>query len=108
MKEIIAYENANKTGEGYPEPKNEPVLINMGSKYLKYVGISYLLSAVSQVYLTFMKKCNAVKWSTAISSVAVVLNIILNAVLIFGLFGVPVRIYFENSCIGSEFCTEFG
>lgn len=70
---------------------NEPELINMGSEYLKYVGISYLLSAVSQVYLTFMKNCNAVNWSTAISSVAVVLNIILNAVLIFGLFGVPAQ-----------------
>ena len=68
---------------------NEPELIKMGSEYLKYVGISYLLSAISQVYLTFMKNCDAVNLSTAISSMTVILNIILNAIFIFGLFGVP-------------------
>ena len=69
---------------------NEPELIMMGSEYLRCVGVSYLLSAISQVYLTFMKNCNAVNLSTTISSMTVVLNIILNAVFIFGLFGVPV------------------
>lgn len=68
---------------------NESELITLGSEYLKYVGISWVLSAVSQVYLTFMKNCNAVNLSTVISSITVVLNIFLNAVLIFGLFGFP-------------------
>ena len=68
---------------------NEPELIMMGSEYLKYVGVSYLLSAISQVYLTFMKNCDAVNWSTAIGSMTVILNIILNAIFIFGFFGVP-------------------
>lgn len=68
---------------------NEPELIAMGSEYLMYVGAVYLLSAISQVYLTFMKNCDAVNLSTIISSMTVILNIILNAVFIFGLFGVP-------------------
>lgn len=68
---------------------NEPELMQLGAEYLKWVGVSYLLSAVSQVYLTFMKNCNAVNLSTAISSVTVVLNIVLNAIFIFGLFGAP-------------------
>ena len=68
---------------------NESELIMMGSEYLRYVGVSYLLSAISQIYLTFMKNCNAVNLSTAISSMTVVLNIILNSIFIFGLFGVP-------------------
>lgn len=68
---------------------NEPELIMMGSEYLKFVGVSYLLSAISQVYLTFMKNCDAVNLSTAISSMTVILNIMLNAIFIFGLFGVP-------------------
>ena len=68
---------------------NEPDLIMMGNEYLRFVGISYLLSAIAQVYLTVMKNCDAVNLSTFISSVTVVLNIILNAVLIFGLFGIP-------------------
>lgn len=68
---------------------NDPDLIRLGSEYLKYVGISYLLSAVSQVYLTLMKNCNAVNLSTVISSVTVILNIALNAIFMFGWLGVP-------------------
>lgn len=70
---------------------NEPELVAMGSDYLTYVGISYLLSAIAQVYLTFMKNCDAVSLSTVISSVTVLLNIVLNAVFIFGLLGVPAQ-----------------
>ena len=68
---------------------NEEELIALGSEYLRWVGLSWLLSAVSQVYLTFMKNCNAVNLSTVISSVTVVLNVVLNAGLMFGLFGFP-------------------
>lgn len=68
---------------------NDLELVTMGSEYLKVVGISYLLSAVAQVYLTVMKNCGAVNMSTAISSTGVILNIVLNAIFIFGLFGVP-------------------
>lgn len=70
---------------------NESELIAMGSEYLRYVGVSYLLSAIAQVYLTFMKNCGAVNLSTVISSFTVILNIVLNAVFIFGLFGVPAQ-----------------
>ena len=68
---------------------NEPELAVMGSEYLRYVGISYLLSAVSQTHLTIMKNCNAVNLSSLISSTTVILNILFNAVLIFGLLGFP-------------------
>lgn len=68
---------------------NEPELVLLGSGYLRMVGVSWILSAVSQVYMTFMKNCNAVNLSTVISSTTVVLNILLNAVLIFGLAKVP-------------------
>lgn len=69
---------------------NESALIRIGSEYLKYVGISYLFSAISQVCLTLMKNCGAVGVSSMISSITVILNIVLNAVLIFGLCGFPV------------------
>lgn len=68
---------------------NENELILLGSEYLKMIGVSYLLSAASQVYLTIMKNCNAVTMSTIISSVTVLINILLNAIFIFGLFGMP-------------------
>ena len=64
-------------------------LIAIGSAYLRIAGWSYLLTGVSQCYLTMMKVSDHVKPGALISSCAVVLNIILNAVFIFGLLGAP-------------------
>lgn len=68
---------------------NDAQLIAYGSEYLRVVGISYLFSAVAQVCMTLMKNCGAVNMSTVVSSLAVILNIIFNALLIFGLCGLP-------------------
>lgn len=68
---------------------NEEALVQMGAQYLKVVGVSYLLSAIAQTFMTVMKNCGAVKMSTANSCVTVLMNICLNAVLIYGLFGMP-------------------
>ncbi|NBJ93895.1 MATE family efflux transporter [Parablautia muri] len=64
-------------------------LIVIGSAYLRIAGWSYLLTGVSQCYLTIMKVSEHVKPGALISSCAVLLNICLNAVFIFGLFGAP-------------------
>lgn len=64
-------------------------LIEKGVLYLRVVGISYLLTGASQIYLCIMKNSGHAAKSTVISSTAVVLNIVLNAVLIFGLLGFP-------------------
>lgn len=66
---------------------NDPELIEIGIHYLKVAGWSYLFTGFSQVYLGIMKVSDHVKESAVISSGVVVLNIILNAVLIYGLFG---------------------
>ncbi|MDD3367390.1 MAG: MATE family efflux transporter [Lachnospiraceae bacterium] len=66
----------------------DPVLIEMGSEYLKIVGISYLLAGLSQGYLCIMKNSGFTLKSTMISSISMILNIVLNAILIFGLLGV--------------------
>ena len=68
---------------------NEAPLIAIGSAYLRIAGWSYLLTGLSQCYLTMMKVTEHVKPGALISSCAVLLNIGLNAVFIFGLFGVP-------------------
>lgn len=68
---------------------DESSLIELGAAYLRVVSPSYLLCAVSQIYLIVLKNTGAAAISSRISSSAVVLNIILNAVLIFGLLGVP-------------------
>ena len=64
-------------------------LIAIGSSYLRIAGWSYLITGVSQCYLTIMKVTENVKAGALISSAAVVMNIIFNAILIFGLFGIP-------------------
>lgn len=58
-------------------------LIALGSSYLRIAGWSYLLTGVSQCYLTIMKVSDHVKPGALISSCAVLLNICLNAVFIF-------------------------
>ncbi len=64
-------------------------LIEIGAAYLRIAGWSYLLTGVSQCYLTTMKVTDHVPPSAWISSGAVILNIGLNAVFIFGLLGAP-------------------
>lgn len=68
---------------------NEEVLIQIGIDYLRIAGWSYLLTGFSQCYLAIMKVTGHPDTTAKISSFAVVLNIILNAVFIFGLCGVP-------------------
>ena len=68
---------------------HDGALIVIGSGYLRIAGWSYLITGVSQCYLTTMKVTDHVTPSAWISSLAVVLNIALNAVFIFGLLGAP-------------------
>lgn len=67
---------------------NETVLIGYGAEYLKIAGVSYLITGISQCYLTIMKTSEHARTTAMISSFTVVINIILNAVLIFGGFGI--------------------
>ncbi len=64
-------------------------LIRIGSEYLRIAGWSYLMTGLTECYLTVMKVTDHVTPSALISSSAVVLNIGLNAVFIFGLLGAP-------------------
>lgn len=68
---------------------NEKVLIDIGAKYLKIAGWSYLITGISQCYLTMMKVSDHPGRTATISSCTVLINIIMNAVFIFGLFGIP-------------------
>ncbi len=66
---------------------DEEVLIEIGASYLKISAFSYLLTGFSQSYLTMMKVSGHQKYTAAVSSSAVIVNIILNAIFIYGLFG---------------------
>jgi len=64
-------------------------LIRLGSGYLRAVALSYLLMCINQSYLCIMRNSGRAGTATVISSTGVVLNIALNAILIFGLLGFP-------------------
>ena len=68
---------------------NVPQLIEIGAGYLKIAGWSYLLTGISQCYIAIFKVTEHVPRAAWISSGAVVINIVLNAILIYGLLGVP-------------------
>lgn len=68
---------------------SEPGLIQEGMSYLRVVGISYLFMSISQVYLCTMRSVERVVFAAWTNAAALILNILLNAVFIFGLLGFP-------------------
>ena len=68
---------------------NDPVLIWGGSVYLRVIAVSYLLTGISQMYLCILKNSGRAGKSSMISATSVIINIFINAVLIYGLFGIP-------------------
>lgn len=65
-------------------------MIGGGAIYLRAVSVVFFLTGISQIYLCTLKNTGkATTKYSVISSVSVVISIVLNAVLIFGLFGVP-------------------
>lgn len=68
---------------------NELPLIEGGRVYLRTVSLAFLMTGISQVYLCILKNTGKAAKSSVISSVSVVVNIILNAILIFGWLGLP-------------------
>lgn len=68
---------------------NDTQLIAMGIPYLKIVSFSYLCTGFTQIYLCIMKNTGRVLRSTLYSTAALLINLALNAVLIFGLLGAP-------------------
>lgn len=67
----------------------DPQLIELGSQYLRIVSITYLSSSINQCNMCIMKNTGRAPRASLIGSTCVVINLGLNAVLIFGLFGLP-------------------
>lgn len=68
---------------------NEAELIALGADYIRIASLSYLLTGISQCWLCVMKTTGQTKQSTIISTSALVLDTVLNAIFIFG-FGMDV------------------
>ncbi len=77
-----------------PEPMmriftEDKELITIGASYLRFMSVSYLCWGITEVYLAVLRSIGRVVISTAMNVLAFSLNIFLNAVFIFGLFGAP-------------------
>lgn len=68
---------------------NDAELISIGASYLRCVSIAYMCWGVTEVYLSVLRSIGRAVVSTVLNTMAFSLNIILNAVFIFGLFGAP-------------------
>lgn len=68
---------------------DDPELIEIGASYLRWMSISYLCWGVTEVYLAILRSIERVVICTVVNMIAFILNIFLNAVFIFGLFGMP-------------------
>lgn len=64
-------------------------VIEEGIKYLRIVAFSYLFTAFTMIYLNIMRSVERVVISTIVYLISLILNIMLNAIFIFGLLGVP-------------------
>ena len=68
---------------------NEAEMIVIGAEYLRISSVSYLFAGISQCYLCMMKVDDRAKEATTITTSIVFLDLILNAIFIFGLLGFP-------------------
>ena len=64
-------------------------MIRIGASYLKIAAPSFVFAGLSQCYLVLMQSMGRAKKSATISSSIVILDLILNAIFIFGLLGMP-------------------
>lgn len=68
---------------------SDALLVELGSRYLRVASYSYVLWGISNSYECMLRSVERAVTSTAITSSALVVNGVLNAVFIFGLFGAP-------------------
>ncbi len=67
----------------------EADVIHEGVRYLKVVSFSYIFISLSMIYLNLMRSVERVMISTIVYLISLVVNVILNAIFIFGLMGLP-------------------
>ena len=79
---------------------SDTTVIMEGAKYLRIVGLSYIFMAITQVYLNIMRSIERVVVATVVYFISLLVNICINATLIFGLFGAP-RLEITGAAIGT-------
>lgn len=68
---------------------SEPEVIGLGVQYLKIISCSYILSGITLVYFNIMRSVERVVIATVTYGISLLINVVCNAIFIFGLLGVP-------------------
>lgn len=68
---------------------SDPAVIAEGVRYLRIVAFTYIMIGVTQAYLYVMRSVERVIVATVVYFCSLLCNIVMNAVFIFGLFGLP-------------------
>lgn len=69
---------------------NSPETVELGAEYLRVISISFVFMAIEAVYLSALRSIGKIVFPSVVSVVSLCVNIILNAIFIFGLFGAPI------------------
>lgn len=69
---------------------NDAKVISYGAEYLRIVCLSYLIIPLTMAYLNTMRSMESVVIASVVYLSSMMVNIVVNALLIFGLFGFPV------------------
>ncbi|MBE6883412.1 MAG: MATE family efflux transporter [Ruminococcaceae bacterium] len=68
---------------------DKAAVIGEGAKYIRIVALSYPVFAITTILLASMRSVKSVGIGFAVSAMALIVNISLNYILIFGHFGAP-------------------
>ena len=63
--------------------------IEVGIQYVKVMSFSFVFMGFSQIFVSALRSVGKVAFPSATSVVSLIVNVILNAAFIFGLFGLP-------------------
>lgn len=78
----------------------DPVVIRMGSHYLRIIALSYIFTAITFAYYFSSRSIGEVKVPMYVSSIALAINTFLNFSLVYGHCGLP-KLGINGSAIGT-------
>jgi Na+-driven multidrug efflux pump len=65
----------------------EEEVIQAGASYLRIIALSYVIVSITMIYLNITRSVERVIIATVVYLVSLITNVILNAIFIFGMFG---------------------